>query len=97
MGVVEQVDDGVRGARGGYRLARPAAAINAYDVVTAMEGSIAPVSCVEEDHVCGSQSVCGTQNLWQRVDTALRDVLGGTTLADLTNHLRAAATMAESM
>lgn len=73
----------IRGAHGGYRLARPASAINAYDVVTALEGSIAPVSCVEEDHVCGSQSVCGTQNLWFRVDAALREVLGGTTLADL--------------
>lgn len=73
----------VRGAHGGYRLARPAAAINAYEVVTAMEGSIAPVSCVEEDHVCSSQSVCGTVDLWHRVDAALRDVLGGTTLADL--------------
>ncbi|MFC3860195.1 Rrf2 family transcriptional regulator [Deinococcus antarcticus] len=73
----------VRGAHGGYRLARPPAQISAYDVVTAMEGSIAPVSCVENDHTCQSQNVCGTQNLWFRVDAALRDVLGSTTLADL--------------
>ncbi|GAA5436327.1 HTH-type transcriptional regulator CymR [Deinococcus aquaticus] len=73
----------IRGAHGGYRLARPAHEINAYDVVTAMEGSIAPVQCVEDDHVCNSQNVCGTQDLWYRVDSALRDVLGGTTLADL--------------
>lgn len=73
----------VRGAHGGYRLARAAQDINAYDVVTAMEGSIAPVSCVEDDHACLQQSVCGTQNLWFRVDAALRDVLGNTTLQDL--------------
>ncbi|MFC4424614.1 Rrf2 family transcriptional regulator [Deinococcus navajonensis] len=73
----------IRGAHGGYRLARPASAISAYDVVTAMEGSLAPVSCVEEDHTCNHQNVCGTQTLWHRVDAALRDVLGGTTLADL--------------
>lgn len=73
----------IRGAHGGYRLARAARDISAYDVVTAMEGSIAPVSCVEDDHVCDSQNVCGTQSLWYRVDAALRDVLGGTTLADL--------------
>ncbi|WP_104990971.1 Rrf2 family transcriptional regulator [Deinococcus sp. NW-56] len=73
----------VRGAHGGYRLARPAPEISAYEVVTAMEGSIAPVSCVEEDHVCDRGHVCGTVDLWQRVDTALRDVLGATTLADL--------------
>ena len=73
----------IRGAHGGYRLARAARDISAYDVVTAMEGSIAPVSCVEDDHICDSQNVCGTQSLWYRVDAALRDVLGGTTLADL--------------
>ncbi|CAM3679537.1 Rrf2 family transcriptional regulator [Deinococcus frigens] len=73
----------IRGAHGGYRLARPAAEINAYDVVTALEGSIAPVQCVEDDHTCESQNVCGTQDLWFRVDAALRDVLGNTTLADL--------------
>ncbi|MFK7600803.1 Rrf2 family transcriptional regulator [Deinococcus sp. SM5_A1] len=73
----------IRGAHGGYRLARPAAEINAYDVVTALEGSIAPVQCVEDDHTCESQNVCGTQDLWYRVDAALRDVLGNTTLADL--------------
>ena len=73
----------VRGAHGGYRLARPADQISAYDVVTALEGSIAPVECVEENHVCDGKNVCGTLDLWQRVDQALRDVLGGTTLADL--------------
>lgn len=73
----------VRGAHGGYKLARPAEQISAYDVVTALEGSIAPVACVEEDHVCGGDHVCGTLGLWQRVDQALRDVLGSTTLADL--------------
>lgn len=73
----------VRGAHGGYRLARAPEAISAYDVVTAMEGSLAPVSCVEEDHVCDKGTVCGTLDLWHRVDAALRDVLGSTTLADL--------------
>lgn len=73
----------VRGARGGYQLARAPGQINAYEVVTALEGSIAPVQCVEDNHTCDSQNVCGTQDLWFRVDAALRDVLGGTTLADL--------------
>lgn len=73
----------IRGAHGGYRLARTADSISAYEVVTALEGSIAPVSCVEDDHVCSSQSVCGTQDLWFRVDAALRDVLDNTSLADL--------------
>lgn len=73
----------VRGAKGGYQLARAPQDINAYEVVVVMEGSIAPVACVEEDHECTSSSVCGTQDLWKRVDDALRDVLGSSTLRDL--------------
>lgn len=73
----------VRGAHGGYRLARPPEEINAYEVVTAMEGSIAPVDCVEDDHACDRIGGCATEGLWRRVDTALREVLYGTSLADL--------------
>lgn len=73
----------VRGAKGGYQLARAPQDITAYEVVVVMEGSIAPVACVEEDHECTSAQVCGTQDLWKRVDDALRDVLGSSTLRDL--------------
>ncbi|MFC4455984.1 Rrf2 family transcriptional regulator [Deinococcus sonorensis] len=73
----------VRGAHGGYRLARPAEEINAYHVVTAMEGSLAPVACVEDHHTCDRVGGCATEGLWRRVDSAIRDVLGNTTLADL--------------
>lgn len=73
----------VRGAKGGYQLARPASSITAYEVVLVMEGSIAPVACVEADHECTSSNVCGTQDLWKRVDHVIREVLGASTVADL--------------
>jgi Rrf2 family transcriptional regulator, cysteine metabolism repressor len=73
----------VRGASGGYRLARVPEQINAYDVVVALEGSIAPVECVEHDHSCERSGLCSTEGLWRRVDNALRQVLGASTLADL--------------
>ena len=73
----------VRGASGGYRLARLPQAINAYDVVVALEGSIAPVHCVEDEHSCDRSGACSTEGLWRRVDQALRAVLGASTLADL--------------
>ncbi|GHF43693.1 Rrf2 family protein [Deinococcus metalli] len=73
----------VRGAKGGYRLSRSAGSIHAYEVVTTLEGSLAPVACAEKDHVCDHDTVCGTQDLWKRVDQALRDVLGSTTLEQL--------------
>jgi Rrf2 family cysteine metabolism transcriptional repressor len=73
----------VRGASGGYKLARIPEQINAYDVVVALEGSIAPVECVEHDHSCDRSGLCSTEGLWRRVDSALRQVLGASTLADL--------------
>lgn len=75
----------VRGAKGGYQLAHATQNINAYDVVVALEGSLAPVDCVTEDHVCEQKNVCGTLSLWKRVDDTLREVLGATTLHELIN------------
>jgi Rrf2 family protein len=73
----------VRGAHGGYRLARAPEQIHAWDVVVAMEGSLSPVSCLEDQGNCSHTGSCATEGLWRRVETAVRDVLGGTTLADL--------------
>jgi Rrf2 family protein len=73
----------VRGAHGGYRLARPAEAITALEVVEAMEGSLAPVSCLDDPGSCGHTGDCATENLWRRVDVAVRTVLAATTLNDL--------------
>lgn len=73
----------IRGAHGGYVLSRPPQQINAWDVVVAMEGSIAPVACIEDDHSCDRTGTCSTEGLWRRVDTAIRGVLGSASLADL--------------
>jgi Rrf2 family protein len=73
----------VRGAHGGYRLARPAEQILAWDVVVAMEGSLSPVSCLEDEGNCSRSGSCATEGLWRRVEDAVRSVLGATTLADL--------------
>ena len=46
----------VRGAHGGYRLARPAAEIEMLEVVQALEGPIAPMECFED--VPGGHGCC---------------------------------------
>ncbi len=73
----------VRGARGGYRLARPAEEITALEVVEALEGSVAPVGCLEDPGSCWQEGACATEDLWRQVDFAVRQVLGQTTLKDL--------------
>ncbi len=75
--------ESVRGARGGYRLARSPDRITALDVVEALEGSVAPVACIDDDDTCGRVGACSTEPLWREVDQAVRRVLGGTTVADL--------------
>ncbi len=78
-GIVESV----RGAHGGYRLARPLDEVTALEVVELMEGSVAPVSCIEDSENCVRVGNCSTEGLWRKLDLAVRAVLGGTTLADL--------------
>ena len=73
----------VRGAKGGYRLARPPERVTALEVVEALEGSLAPVSCIEDPESCAKGGQCSTELLWKRVDLAMRQVLGSTTLKDL--------------
>lgn len=75
--------ESVRGAHGGYRLARPMDAITALEVVEILEGSVAPVMCIEDEDTCDRIGQCSTEGLWRKVDAAVRDVLGNTTLADL--------------
>lgn len=73
----------VRGAHGGYRLARPLTAIDALEVVELLEGSVAPVRCIDDANNCVRVGHCSTEGLWRNVDAAVRDVLKTTTLADL--------------
>ena len=78
-GIVESV----RGARGGYMLAKPLDQIDALEVVELLEGSVAPVRCIEDSTNCIRTGHCSTESLWRRVDSAVREVLRGTSMADL--------------
>lgn len=81
----------VRGAHGGYRLAKPAAEIAMLDVVEALEGPIAPMECFDPDregrvlcsHEADGDSACATKLLWTRVQGGVNKALAGTTLAEL--------------
>src|SRR5581483_12309153 len=81
----------VRGAHGGYRLARPASEIEMLDVVQALEGPIAPMECFNDmregrvlcSHESDGDRACATKLLWTRVHGGITKALAGTTLADL--------------
>lgn len=80
-----------RGARGGYRLGRPADDIDMLEVVQALEGAIAPMECfhmepegkVSCSHEADGDRACATKVLWTKVHGGVAKALAGTTLADL--------------
>ncbi len=72
-----------RGANGGIRLARPAAAINLADIIEAVEGPIAMTQCSDGPSGCTIEHTCGARPHWPQVNRAIRGALEGITLADL--------------
>ncbi len=76
-----------RGAGGGYRLARPAREVTAWQVVQALGGSLFPKEFCDSHpglrHDCVHTSGCSIRGLWSAVEGAVRGVLEGVTLAEL--------------
>ena len=73
-----------RGAGGGLKLARPAAAITLADIVEAVEGPIALTACIEEGRTdCSLGQECTVRPHWPMVNQALRGVLAQVPLTQL--------------
>ncbi len=73
-----------RGARGGYRLARPLAAIPVSDVIAAVDGPIALTACVDGATTgCESLDLCPMRGRWDPVNQAIQEALAAITLADM--------------
>ncbi|HUY56103.1 MAG TPA: Rrf2 family transcriptional regulator [Candidatus Nanopelagicaceae bacterium] len=78
--------EGTRGLHGGYRLARTPEQVTVLEIVELMEGEVAPVECLAEGYRSGScerEPECLSRPLWGRLQQAVKQVLGGTTLRDL--------------
>jgi Rrf2 family cysteine metabolism transcriptional repressor len=72
-----------RGSRGGFALSRPAEKISVLDIVEALEGELVPTPCDRAEGCGRSAAGCAAAVVWDRAGRALRDVLGTTTLADV--------------
>jgi len=75
----------VRGAQGGYMLARGPAEIKVGDVIRALEGPLAPVDCVNEidPKECDQADFCITRIVWEKIRNSVALVMDSITLADL--------------
>lgn len=72
----------VRGAQGGYVLARPAGEITIAEVIRVLGESIAFGDCQTESG-CSNAEKCSTWELWQRVRNSVDGILESTTLEDI--------------
>lgn len=75
----------VRGAQGGYLLARPADKITVGDVLRSLEGTLCPVDCIDLDMPtsCDKSDVCVTAPVWAKLRDKINEVVDSITIADL--------------
>lgn len=75
---------GVRGHQGGYRLVGKPAEYTVLEILQAMEGSLAPVACLDQgDNLCSRRHECPTLPLWEGLDAVITNYLRGITLQDV--------------
>jgi len=73
-----------RGPQGGYRLARAPKDYTVGDILTLIEGSLAPVACLDTPvNECPREAFCPTLILWKKIDDAVHGVVDSITLEDL--------------
>jgi Rrf2 family cysteine metabolism transcriptional repressor len=72
-----------RGAGGGITLARPPEEIKMSEIVRLLEGSIAPVDCVNDKAICERSDTCAARDIWCDLQNAINGVLESTSLQDL--------------
>mgnify|MGYP002725775528 CR=1 FL=1 len=80
---VARIVKAVRGAAGGYLLARPASSISVLEIVELLDGPLTLVDCVAENHFCALKGSCCTHGLWGGASKLLRGYLADISIADL--------------
>ena len=79
----------VRGARGGYTLARNPAEISVLSILEALEGPLTLAECPSGPACCGKPEACALQDLWADGSRALAQLYQGVSLATLLERQRA--------
>jgi len=72
-----------KGPRGGISLARKPADIKLIEITQLLEGSMAPVACIDSPEACKRSEFCATRDVWSQLKEVMDGVLEKTTLQDL--------------
>ncbi len=73
----------VRGAGGGYTLARDPSKINLCQIIEVLEGSCTLVDCVDDPEFCDRATECATHEIWKEASMLLKNYFESKTLQDL--------------
>ena len=80
--------ESIRGAHGGYQLARAAENVTALDVVEAIEGGPELVECTNGENNCALAEHCQLSPFWLTLNNDIRALLADKTLADMQRYER---------
>jgi Rrf2 family protein len=73
----------IRGAGGGYMLAKHPSKIKLSDIIQTLEGSCCLVECVDEEDYCDKIQECAAYEAWKEASFLLKNYFEKTTLQDL--------------
>ena len=81
----------IRGAGGGYVLARELSEISVGDVLRALEGSLEPVECAafSQEDSCEAAGGCVTKYVWQRINESINQTVNEISLKQLVDESKA--------
>jgi len=81
-----RIVNSIRGANGGYYLAKPAEELTAGEVLRILEGPLVPVDCViDGTNVCGQVDcdLCVMKSAWHKITDKISEVIDSITIAEL--------------
>jgi Rrf2 family protein len=75
----------IRGSQGGYFLSKKPEDYTVGMILRLTEGSLTPSDCVDDPSTCPRYENCTTIYVWQKINTAVNNVIDNITLEDLVN------------
>ncbi len=73
----------IRGAGGGFRIAKAPEELTLLDIVEVMEGPLSIVDCVRAPDECRRNETCATREIWSKLNTEIRDSMRKITLREI--------------
>ncbi len=78
----------IRGAKGGYMLAKAPVQIKLSDVFCCLEGPVVTVECTENENYCARSADCVARQVWTQLQEAIMAVLQSITFQDLVDRTK---------